>query len=116
MKSAVLVVLDSGVAAVGLLCYIQQCFPVADFPPTDHPAYRELAHAMRFDDEFQGSFQGNFNLKAALDKAAEVDLKTKRIRMRPGGVEGRFLGERFPSLAHSLFRLALEIRGLVTFG
>lgn len=118
MKPAVSVVLDSGVAAVGLLCYIQRCFPVEDFPPTDHPAYRELANAMRFDDELSESFQGAFNLKSALDKAMDVDVnpETKRIRVKPDGVEGRFLGDRFPSLAHSLFKVALEIRGLVTFG
>ncbi len=100
---------------VGLLQYIQRCYPVLDFPPSNHSAWKELVCRITTDPQLRKFLPKNFDVRSVLDDVTILNTATGRIRPDPKDQQGDFFAKFFWRDIHRIYEMALETRELITF-
>jgi hypothetical protein len=102
-------------ALVGLLDYIQQAYPVRDFPPAHDPIWEELVFRIASDPELGVFLSWDFNIKEALDDVTMIDVDTQRICVDVGDPYGKSLERCFPEDVRRMAEIASMVEDFLQF-
>lgn len=99
----------------GFLNYLQQAYPVVDFPPTHDPVWKELIFRIGSDPELGIFLSWDFNIQEALEDVTMIDLDTERVCVDVGDPYGKAVERCFPEALRRMADIASMVDGFLQF-
>jgi hypothetical protein len=108
-------VFTSKATLAGLLDYLQQAYPVRDFPPAHDSIWEELVFRIASDEELGTFLSWNFNIKEALDDVTMINLETERIYVDARDGYAKTFERCFPEVLRRMADISFMVENFLQF-